>query len=198
MSSPAPGRAPAPGTAPGEAQAAPAPAAGGPLPYRIAVLCYLYDADGHVLLLHRRRPPNVNMYSPVGGKLDVASGEGPHECARRELREETGLQIAPGDLRLTGIVSERGYQGEAHWLMFLFEVMRPIDRGELRWTEFKEGRLTWTPPEEVPRLPIPATDRDVMWPQVQAHRGGFFAAHIDWADGGIRWTLHESIKPRRD
>lgn len=165
------------------------------LPYKIAVLCYLYDKAGDVLLLHRRRPPNVNMYSPVGGKLDTASGEGPHECAVRELHEETGLEVDPSELRLTGIVSERGYQGEAHWLMFLFEVTRPIDRREVRWAEFKEGRLVWTPLAEVPQLPIPVTDRDVMWPQVQAHRGGFFTAHIDWADEGIRWTLHESIKP---
>jgi 8-oxo-dGTP diphosphatase len=167
-------------------------AAGPILPYKIAVLCYLYDREGCVLLLHRRRPPNVDMYSPVGGKLDTASGEGPHECALRELREETGLDLSPAELRLTGIVSERGYQGEAHWLMFLFEVMRPVDRREIGWSEFKEGRLVWTPLEEVARLPIPVTDRDVMWPQVQAHRGGFFTAHIDWCDGEIRWTLHES------
>lgn len=165
------------------------------LPYKIAVLCYLYDGAGRVLLLHRSRAPNVNMYSPVGGKLDVASGEGPHECARRELREETGLELAPHELRLTGIVSERGYQDEAHWLMFLFEATRPIARQEIRWSEFKEGRLEWIPLEDVARLPIPVTDRDVMWPQVQAHRGGFFTAHIDWADDGIHWTLHESVKP---
>ena len=62
------------------------------LPYKIAVLCYIYDKDGHVLLLHRTQNPNRGMYSPVGGKLDTATGEGPHECALREIAEETGGQ----------------------------------------------------------------------------------------------------------
>ncbi|MHC4413915.1 MAG: NUDIX hydrolase [Planctomycetota bacterium] len=165
-----------------------------PLPHRIAVLCYLYDDDGHVLLLHRKQDPNKGMYSPVGGKLDVASGEGPHECALREIREETGVTLNRDEVRLTGIVSERAYQGEAHWLIFLFEVTRPLARDAMKWTDFKEGNLEWKRIEEVPHLPIPRTDREVMWPQVQAHRGGFFTVHIDWSAQDLTWTLHESVK----
>ena len=41
-----------------------------PLPYKIAVLCYLFDERGRVLLLYRRKPPNRDLYSSVGGKLD--------------------------------------------------------------------------------------------------------------------------------
>ena len=37
------------------------------LPYRIAVLCYLYDEHGKQLLLHRIKPPNADRYSPIGG-----------------------------------------------------------------------------------------------------------------------------------
>ncbi|MHC4427886.1 MAG: NUDIX hydrolase [Planctomycetota bacterium] len=162
------------------------------LPYRIAVLCYLYDGDGHVLLLHRRKEPNSGMYSPVGGKLDVSRGEDPHRCALREVHEETGIALDDGDLRLVGIVTERAYEGKAHWLMFLFEATRPIARDQLAWVEFDEGRLEWIPLEQVEHLPIPRTDRQVMWPQVQAHRGGFFTAHIDWDEPEITWKVHES------
>ena len=31
------------------------------LPYKIAVLCYLYDDAGHVLMLHRRKAPNAHL-----------------------------------------------------------------------------------------------------------------------------------------
>ncbi|MCH8343629.1 MAG: NUDIX domain-containing protein [Planctomycetes bacterium] len=164
-----------------------------PLPYKIAVLCYLYDDGGNVLLLHRKHSPNAGMYSPVGGKLDIARGEGPHECALREIREETGLSLNQDDLRLTGIVSERAYEGEGHWLIFLFEVIRPIAPHTVKWTEFEEGTLEWKSMDEVPGLPIPRTDREVMWPLVQAHRGGFFTVHIDWTTDGITWTVHESV-----
>lgn len=165
------------------------------LPYKIAVLCYLYDGDGHVLLLHRRKNPNAGMYSPVGGKLDVASGEGPHQCAVREIGEETGIPLHEQDLRLVGIVSERAYQHESHWLIFLFEVTRPLDRKDVAWAEFEEGVLEWKSPAEVPDLPIPRTDREVMWPLVQSHRGGFFTVHIDWnGSDDIAWKVHESRK----
>lgn len=168
--------------------------ANGSLPHRIAVLCYLYDDDGRVLLLHRDQDPNRGMYSPVGGKLDVTSGEGPYECAVREVREETGVEFDDADMRLTGIVSERAYQGEGHWLIFLFEAVRRLRPDALKWTRFKEGTLEWKRTDEVPDLPIPETDRKVMWPLVQSHRGGFFTVHIDWRDDGITWTVHESFK----
>ncbi|MFM7134159.1 MAG: NUDIX domain-containing protein, partial [Planctomycetota bacterium] len=89
-------------------------------PYKIAVLCYLYDTEGRLLLLHRRKPPNRDMYSPIGGKLEVAEGEGPHDCALREIREEAHVALRPDEIRMISIVSERAYQGEDHWLIFLF------------------------------------------------------------------------------
>jgi 8-oxo-dGTP pyrophosphatase MutT (NUDIX family) len=113
----------------------------------------------------------------------------------REVEEETGLSLNEGDLRLTGIVSERAYQEEAHWLIFLFEAVAPVDRDTLKWSRFSEGTLEWKRIEEVADLPIPRTDRDVMWPLVQAHRGGFFVVHIDWSATDMKWTVHESVKP---
>jgi 8-oxo-dGTP diphosphatase len=161
-------------------------------PYKIAVLCYLYDDQGRVLLLHRRKPPNVDMYSPIGGKLEIAIGEGPHECALREIREEADLALRDDEIRLTGIISERAYQDETHWLIFLFEVTRPVRPDEVPWTDFDEGRLEWVHPDDVPKLPIPDTDRLVMWPSVQAHRGGFFMAHIDCSVSPFTWQMVES------
>lgn len=165
----------------------------GALPYRIAVLCYLYDAAGRVLLLHRLKQPNAGMYSPVGGKLEVALGEGPHDCARREIREETGIELADEEVRLLGVVSETAYQGETHWLIFLFESSRAIAHEEIAAMTFDEGTLEWIEPERVVDLEIPETDRKVMWPQVRAHRGGFFMVHIDCTQEPMAWVVQESV-----
>lgn len=162
------------------------------LPYRIAVLCYLYDADGRLLLLHRRKEPNVDMYSPIGGKLEVRLGESPHECALREIAEEAELVLAPHEIRMTGMVSEKAYQGQHHWLIFLFEATRPIGHDEIRRGEFEEGRLEWHDVGLVERLPIPETDRKFLWPTVRSHRGGFFVVHIDCRGKELRSTLDES------
>jgi 8-oxo-dGTP diphosphatase len=164
------------------------------LPYKIAVLCYLYDDQGHVLMLHRKKPPNAGMYSPIGGKLELTRGEGPHECALREIYEEAGLTVPPEMVRLTGIVSERAYEGQTHWLIFLFEVLRPIHRDEVVTMHFDEGQLEWVDVGRVRELPIPHTDREFMWPLVQSHRGGFFMVHIDCSVEPMVWTVTESVK----
>ena len=92
------------------------------LPYRVATLLYCFDTEDRVLLMRRAQQPNLGLWSPCGGKLHMDDGESPYACACREAREEIGLALDPRDLHLTGLVSEHGYAGTAHWLMFLFEV----------------------------------------------------------------------------
>ena len=161
-----------------------------PLPYKIAVLCYLFDERGRVLLLHRVKPPNRDLYSPIGGKLEQAIGESPTACAQREIKEEAGLDIDLADLHLTGIVSETAYLGQTHWLMFLYEVTRPVQIAP-EAMQFDEGRLEWHEPDAINALPIPETDRGVIWPLFWQHRGGFFAAHIDCSTDPMRWRLEQ-------
>lgn len=162
------------------------------LPYKIAVLCYLYDGDGCVLLLHRRKDPNAGMMSPIGGKLEMALGESPHGCAVREIAEEAGLCVPDDEVRLAGIVAETAYERQSHWLIFLFEVARPVDRGEVAQLEIDEGVLEWVPVADVARRPIPATDRTILWPLVQRHRGGFFMVDIDCRSQPPTWKVRES------
>jgi len=164
-----------------------------PLPYRIAVLCYLFDERGRVLLLHRRKPPNRDLYSPIGGKLEQAIGESPTACAAREIAEEVGLTVTPDRLHLTGIVSESGYEDQVHWLMFLYELVGPVRVDRL---EFDEGRLEWHDPRQVGELALPATDREVIWPLFWRYRGRFFAAHIDCANGAMTWRLEQPAGDR--
>ena len=158
------------------------------LPHRVAVLCTLFNDAGQMLLLYRRKPPNQELYSPVGGKLDHRSGESPPSCAVREIHEETGLSLAPVDLHLTGLVSESAYAGETHWLMFLYEVTRPVQVGR---TDIAEGRLGWYDVAAIGDLNLPMTDRYVIWPLFWRYRHRFFAVHIDCRDDSIHWRLEQ-------
>ena len=90
------------------------------LPYKISVLVFLENPGGELLLIHRNKAPNLGNWSPVGGKLEMATGESPFECAVRETLEETGHRITADDLHLFAMIAERAYEGETHWLMFLF------------------------------------------------------------------------------
>lgn len=159
-----------------------------PLPYKIAALCYLFDEQGKVLLLHRCKPPNLHLYSPIGGKLEQSIGESPTVCAQREIKEETGLDVDIDHLHLTGIVSENAFAGETHWLMFLFEVTRPVS---IERTTFDEGVLEWHDRSDIEGLEIPETDREVIWPLFWKHRGSFFAAHIDCSGESLQWRVEQ-------
>ncbi len=164
------------------------------LPYKIATLLYAFDDRGRVLLLERTREPNRGLWSPPGGKLLTATGESPHQCAVREAAEELGLTLESSDLHLTGMVSESGYEGSAHWLMFLFEIRPRLADCP---PDIPEGRFRFVTCSELAALPVPGTDRERIWPWFWEHRGGFFAAHCRCL-GGERheWTLETSRPPR--
>lgn len=162
------------------------------LPFKIAVLVYLYDQEDRLLMLHRAKPPNPSMYSPIGGKIEFHLGESPHECALREISEEAGLTLDYNDIRLMGVVSERAYQGQHHWMIFLFESVKPIDATQVTRMQFDEGRLEWIAIDRIAHLELPETDRRVMWPNAQKHRGGFFMVQIDCTKTPFDFRLVES------
>lgn len=167
------------------------------LEYKLACLCDLRDESGRVLLLRRSKSPNQGLCSPIGGKLDMPSGESPAQCARREIQEEAGIDIPLDRLHLLGIISERSYEDSGHWLLFYYLVLGSVDvaAGPMR-----EGELEWHEPSEVPSLPLPDTDRHIIWPLVEKHTAGaepgFFALHIDCTGGELSWEVNQSILPR--
>ena len=159
------------------------------LPYKIATLLYCFNERDEVLLLERAREPNRGLWSPCGGKLHTDDGESPYACACREAREEIGLALTPADLHLTGLISEHGYAGEAHWLMFLFEVKRRLTALP---ANHPEGKFQFFTRAALGKLKLPETDRESIWPWFWQYRGGFFAAHCHChADGRNDWTLEE-------
>lgn len=163
-------------------------------PYQISTLLYCFNDAGEILLLRRAQEPNRGLWSPPGGKLKRDIGESPHACACREAREEMGVELDATDLHLAGLISEHGYLGQSHWLMFLFEVTRPLNQLP---PPHREGDFRFFPVNEVPgTLPVPETDRESIWPWFWRHRGGFFAAHCHTHPGGRNvWTLEESRTP---
>ena len=111
---------------------------------------------------------------------------------QQQPRVEPGRALRQDEMRLLGMVSERAYQGEMHWLIFLFECTRPVRPDEIAHADFDEGRLEWVRGDEVERLPIPPTDREIMWPLVRRHRGGFFCVDIDCSTRPMTHAVRES------
>ena len=161
------------------------------LPFKVATLLYCFNDRDDVLLLQREREPNRGLWSPCGGKVDIENGESPYAGACREALEELGMAIQPSELHLTGIVSEHGYDGAAHWLMFLFELKRKLQAVP---PVHAEGRFAFFNRAALESLRLPQTDREKIWPLFWEHRGGFFAAHCNCQKNGTNiWTIEESI-----
>ncbi len=149
-------------------------------------------------MLDRVKSPNQGLSSPIGGKLDTAGGESPAECAQREIFEEARIHVPLERLHFGGIISERAFEGRGHWLMFYFRVLGAVSVEE---REMEEGTLRWHSPEELDSLPLPETDREVIWPLIRAcepapgtdERPGFFSAHIDCRGDSLVWTVDQLL-----
>lgn len=160
------------------------------LPFKISVLIFIRDGNGKFLMIRRRKAPNKNCWSPVGGKLETASGESPFECACREAFEETGLRLVASDLHLFGMVSERSYEGSGHWLMFLFDCLKPI---ETLPPEIDEGQFGFFSREEIDSAAIPPSDRTLVWPVYDSHRRSFLAYRAQCGNGDAARVEEESM-----
>lgn len=163
-----------------------------PLSYKIAVLVFLENAAGEHLLLLRAKPPNLGVWSPIGGKLETATGESPFECATRETHEETGFAVARDELHLFAMIAEKAYEGESHWLLFLFHCKKPIPALP---NDIAEGRFGFFGRAAIDALPIPETDRTALWPTYDRYRDRFVALRADCAPGRPLHVEIEQVTP---
>jgi ADP-ribose pyrophosphatase YjhB (NUDIX family) len=62
----------------------------------VGVAAAVFDEHGRVLLIQRGRPPRAGSWGLPGGLLDL--GERLADGARREVREETGVDVAIGGI----------------------------------------------------------------------------------------------------
>ena len=116
-------------------------------------LCYLVN-NNHVLLIQRRNPPHVGLWSPPGGKMNPC--ESPLQCVQREYFEETGLTLLKPELRVVTTVLHAGMG--MHWLLFVY-LARDYS-GELIASD--EGDIQWIALDQLDQYPRPAADVQML------------------------------------
>lgn len=162
------------------------------LPYRVASLVFIRDEAGRFLLLKRTKNPNKNCWSPIGGKLDMVTGESPFECAIRETYEETGVSIQEKDLHLFGVVAEKNYEQSGHWLLFMFSCLMPFT---CLPDNISEGVFGFFYRNEIEKIQIPETDRYGLWPLYDKFNETFSSLRVDCMDSGkMNIVLEECLR----
>jgi 8-oxo-dGTP diphosphatase len=163
-----------------------------PLPFKISALIFIRNTDGQHLLIQRLKAPNKGCWSPIGGKLDMASGESPYECARREAAEEVGLTLGDNDLHCFGYISEKSYEGANHWLMFLFDCRVTLDSVP---SAMDEGHFAFFSRAAIDRLQIPKTDHTLLWPYYDKYHQGFIGMRANCDPEGQLSVVEELRMP---
>ena len=125
----------------------------------LTTLCYI-ERNNHYLMMHRVKKGNdINKDKWIGIGGHFENGESPAECLKREVREETGLELA--SYRARGIVTFLYGKTVEYMHLFTAEIsVRDISEGEEtdeclpQLPECDEGELVWIPKDEVTNLPI--------------------------------------------
>ncbi|QGK71196.1 NUDIX domain-containing protein [Allosaccharopolyspora coralli] len=116
----------------------------------VAVAVFIQDESGRLLMIERT---DNGYWAIPGGAQDV--GETTREAAIREVREETGIDVAINEV--IGIYSDPHHviaydDGEVRQEFSILLRGRPTG-GELR-TSYESRRVHWVPPPEIESLTI--------------------------------------------
>jgi ADP-ribose pyrophosphatase YjhB (NUDIX family) len=108
--------------------------------------------DGRVLLVKRAKPPRQGQWSLPGGLQEI--GETVADAARRELREETGLEIEVLEVAEVVDYIERDEQDRVRFHYALVDFLAVAPEGEAV-AAGDAAAVRWFGPEDLPGLALP-------------------------------------------
>lgn len=129
----------------------------------IAAKALVTNADGAVLLLRQAVEPGVpggGQWHMPGGMLEPA--ESPHDALKREMLEETGLKIIPGDLFDVAEwhVNMRGVALD--FVGLFFEATLADPKAPIKLQEAEASEFRWVTAQEFANLEVVEPARSVL------------------------------------
>ena len=130
----------------------------------------IFDDAGRVLLVCRKHPPQAGLWHIPGGRLEP--GETLTECCRREVLEETGIEVIPSKIVA---VADRKIEG-FHYIIidFLAKLTAASPREPHPSTDAADA--CWVRPDDLTEYPLvtglEAVIRSYQPARVAAHETG--------------------------
>ena len=117
-----------------------------------ATLVYLFDGDRVLLMKRNKKEKDTHegKYVGLGGKIEA--NESPLDCAIREVREESGLEVSASSTKFKGhIYCPKFDKLGRDWMVFVYSCFS--FQGQLN-SGCHEGELHWEKFSEVENLPM--------------------------------------------
>lgn len=142
---------------------------------RLSTVAFVRAGSEVLLLRHPETKARFSgLWDGIGGHVEA--GEDLRGAARRELREESGLDVA--GLALRGVIHESGLLGH-HYVVFLF-----VGESERREVRSPEGlTLAWHDLAKLDALPLVEDLRYWLRPLLEAERPLVITQRYDGGDG---------------
>ena len=141
---------------------------------KLATLCYVIK-DNKTLMIYRNKKANdyhEGKWNGLGGKFEA--GESPEDCAIREMKEETGLDVKNPIMK--GFITFPNFDGVDDWYVFVF-VFKEFE-GEL--IDSPEGHLEWIDNDKLTELNLWEGDK-IFLPWLFQEK--FFSAKFNYENG---------------
>lgn len=118
----------------------------------VGVGCIVFRGE-QVLLVQRGKPPRLGMWSLPGGAQHL--GEAAEEAARRELREEAGIEV--GAMELAAVVDAVSHDedGRVRFHYTIVDFCAEWMGGEARAADDVQA-VAWAAPHELDRYDLTA------------------------------------------
>jgi 8-oxo-dGTP diphosphatase len=125
--------------------------------------------DDKVLLIKRKFEPNKGRWSLPGGLLEL--GEDPEAAAKREVREEVGLEASSEGLLQVANEVIRDASGRIRYHFVLIDyLMRPL--GQKITLNEESDEYAWFDPTDVITMDVSENTRKIMRKYLETRRKG--------------------------
>jgi mutator protein MutT len=134
----------------------------------LGVAAVIWNAEGDVLLIRRAKEPRKGQWSLPGGKLEF--GETLIEGVRREVREETGLEVEIlGLVDVAETIRDASVGAADDHFVLIDYGARVISGTAEAASDAAEAR--WFSVEELDALPVWSEMRRIIALSAERHRG---------------------------